>query len=514
MRIAHIILWGFLLSSLFCSAQNDDSPKPLKPTFDVLTLNPQTGTPTLSWHAPDYNPLNPNPTGYLIYIAHEGGGWVKIDSVNANTFTYTDNVNNGLSRCIQYVIASKGPNEPSPLTAPHGSIHVTSAYDSCANSVDISWNQYIGWGNRIDRYEVYMGDNPNWENLPLVSTIIGTQTFTSYQALPNKDYYMYVKAVKKDEEFTSFSNLNHINTRIAQPPQFMFVDSLVAKDNSNEIYFSIDQTTQYKNFELVRWESPDSVLAIFTGKSITKFTDPAMNHVTDDSDSWSARSKPFYYRLHAYDGCNRLQRISNLSNTVTIRTYNEGSKPVIAWEKFYSEDNNSIKYKLYRISTRNGITESEMIFSARDPEKNEYTDDLSPFDGQGYLPSFCYYLEAFEDLPESDKYRTSRSRIICTQVQPEVIMPNAIDPLSTIIRNGVPRNIFAPIITFQMDYKLTIYSRGGTIVFEGSNEGWNGRMPNGQLAPEGAYIYRLEVISDSYSFKTQTGSVTVMYGPQ
>jgi len=82
------------------------------------------------------------------------------------------------------------------------------------------------------------------------------------------------------------------------------------------------------------------------------------------------------------------------------------------------------------------------------------------------------------------------------------------------MREGKPRNIFAPTISFKSTYKLIIYSRGGSVVFEGNSEGWNGRLPNGQLAPEGTYIYRLEVISESKKISSKTGTVTVIYGPK
>lgn len=439
---------------------------------------------------------------------------MKIDSVGADIYTYTDNNNSGLDNSIRYVIASKGPTEPSPLTPPHGSINVTAKYDSCGNKIDIAWNHYLGWGNRIDYYNVYIGENANWELLTLTTTTPGTQSIIYYDVLPNKDYYIYIEAKKRDEELYSKSNLAHINTRIAIAPQFMYVDSLIAKDHQNEIHFTIDANTEFRKFKLIRWESSDSIKSIFTAKDIFEFTDPRTTYFADTSDSWAARSRPFYYKINAYNGCNRLKRVSNLSNTIIIRARSAGNKSNISWEKFYSAQGNTIRYDLYRLAYREGSSISELVYQVENPIETEYIDDFSIFEGQGYLPYFCYYIEAHEELGEVQTPRVSRSRAICTPVDPDVTMPNALDPLSTIIREGIPRNIFAPTISFESTYKLIIYSRGGSIVFEGNSEGWNGRLPSGQLAPEGTYVYRLEVISESKKIKSKTGTVTVMYGPK
>jgi hypothetical protein len=294
----------------------------------------------------------------------------------------------------------------------------------------------------------------------------------------------------------------------------MFIDSIIARDKQNEIHFTIDPNTEFRKFKLVRWESSDSISSIFTVKNLFEFTEPSTIYFADTTDSWAARSRPFYYKINAYNGCNRIKKVSNLSNTIIIRAYSKGNKTTISWEEFYSAKDNSIKYNLYRIAYREGVPISEMIYQAENPIETEYVDDLSIFEGQSFQSYFCYYVEAHEVLGGGLTDRLSRSRTICTRVDPDVPMPNAIDPLSTIVREGIPRNIFAPTISFESSYKLIIYSRGGSIVFEGNSEGWNGRLPNGQLAPEGTYVYRLEVISESKKIKSKTGTVTVIYGPK
>jgi hypothetical protein len=507
-----ILLNGFISLSV---SFGQEQTKPLSPTFQFLTLNPETGIPTLSWTPPAYNPLNPNPTGYIIYIPNEGGGWREIDTVPANTFTYTDLTGlnpSALTQSIRYNIASNGPTEPSPLVAPHATIYLTIAYDSCSNKLDLKWNHYVGWGNRIEKYNIYSGSNTNWGTFTLVGTVSGVQNIFYYTVEPNKELYFYVEAVKRDSNpiQTSRSNLAYKNTRIGVKPQFMYIDSLIAKDTYSELHFVIDNTTDFKRFTLVRWEQTDSIASIFTAKNLFEFTDPNTKYFSDATDSWSARSKPFYYKINAFDGCNKIKKVSNLSNTITIRAFVRGLKATVTWDRFYSAKSNPIVYKLYRISFGLNANAPELIYEVENPSEFKYIDNLSLFEGQGFQPNFCYYVEAYEILDDFNKQRLSRSRTACVDVIPDVVMPNAIDPNSNIVHMGRPRNLFGPTVSFESTFKLIIYNRWGGTIYEG-NSPWNGRLPNGQLAQEGAYVYRVEVYTESGKMITKTGTVTVIY---
>jgi hypothetical protein len=196
-----------------------------------------------------------------------------------------------------------------------------------------------------------------------------------------------------------------------------------------------------------------------------------------------------------------------------LRLYPRGLSVNLSWDPFYSSQNNNIRYKIYRQAFNPDPLTPDLIFNELNPTENKYVDNLSDFSGQGLLPQFCYFIEAYEELDNLGNHRLSRSRRVCAEVTPEIAMPNAIDPTSQIVYNSIPRNIFAPTISFEADYKLIIYSRWGDIVYEGTNEGWNGRMPNGDLAKEETYIYRLEVYTPSMRSVSKTGYVTVIYGP-
>lgn len=504
---------------VLCLAQGDGNSKPLAPTIQVLTLNPGTGVPTITWTPPAYNPLYPEPEGYIIYkpsnsnIYEDGQGWIEIDTVSSNTFTFTHQNGSGLEGRLDYTVATLGLTEPSQLAGHHGSIHLTAEYDSCSNKLNISWNQYYGWGNRIEKYDIYLGSSPNWENLNLVGSVAGVQNIYYHPVEPDREFYIYVEAKKRESDLTTRSNLTFVSTRVAQKPSFMYIDSIIAMDQEIKLRYRIDNNTEFRKFAIIRWEQSDSVASIFSAKNLFQFTDPTSILYSDTTDSWAGRSRPFFYKINGYDGCGRLKSVSNLSNSITIRAYTRGFKTTITWDKFYSANQNVVTYRIYRISYQPTINPPELIYEQDNPAENTFIDDLSQFEGQGYIPQFCYYAEAIEQLEGNNNFRVSRSRTICTEITPEITMPNALDPMSTIVVRGVPRNVFVPTISFLSSYKLIIYDRWGGIVYEGVDTGWNGKLSNGDYAKEGAYLYRIEVYTETGRTIAKTGSLTVIYGP-
>jgi hypothetical protein len=505
-----------------CIGYAQQENKPLAPFLNVVTVDPLTGTTSLSWTEPSINPLYPPPTGYIVYrrATDEFGNTdlFEIATVDEDTKSYTDIEVDASQGVFSYTVASNGLTEPSTQSIEHKTIHLTAQFDSCRNGLSLKWTHYVGWGNRIEKYLVYWGEGLDFDTYSQ-DTVSGFRNEAFIDSIPvNSQFNLFVEAIKEkseesDSDIRSRSNLALISTKVAIPPKYMNMDSLIARDNQTELHFSIDALTEYRNFSVVRWEQADSVKSIFSAKNLYQFTDPKTTYFADTSDSWAARSRQFYYKINAYDGCNRLESVSNLSNTMILRLYPRGLSVNLSWDPFYSSQNNNIRYKIYRQAFNPDPLTPDLIFNELNPTENKYVDNLSDFSGQGLLPQFCYFIEAYEELDNLGNHRLSRSRRVCAEVTPEIAMPNAIDPTSQIVYNSIPRNIFAPTISFEADYKLIIYSRWGDIVYEGTNEGWNGRMPNGDLAKEETYIYRLEVYTPSMRSVSKTGYVTVIYGP-
>ena len=284
----------------------------------------------------------------------------------------------------------------------------------------------------------------------------------------------------------------------------MIVDSIIARDLHTEIRFKIDRNTEYRNFSLVRWRQvilhwPFSLPKPF------EFEDPHARSLSTVR-CVTARSKPFFFKVT--EGWLLLERgvkLSKLNHCQGVHQRDDEFNYLGPYTK-----NMDPSVILYRVTYADVQYPPELIF----PLTMNFRLLTTCRVWRAGSPQICYYVQANEYVNDRPLV-TSLSRMVCTEVIPDVVMPNAIDPLSDYSSAGhFTRNNFAPIITFKANYRLTIYNRWGGIVFNGTNEGWDGKLANGEYAKEGAYIYRLEVFSETKRTITKTGSLTVIYGPK
>lgn len=496
-----------------------DSPK--SPTFNYLTTDSLTiGHPILNWTPPSPDPQYHVPTGYIIYrkyvdALNPNGIYIAIDTVDQFTTSYKDfkiSINNAR---YTYAIASKGPTIPSQITDPHSNIFLTSEYDSCNNLLKLKWEAYQGWGNRIEKYDIYMGYNDDPSTYTLYKSVKGFRTDTVVKVDQNRDYYFYIKAKELNKTYTSLSNWYYRRTTMPVHPSSMVIDSILAGDTKTEIFFKIDTSTRLTNFQVVRWEFSDSVKSIFTRKILFPFTDRTLGYYSDESDSWAARTRPFYYKIDALNSCLKIVKVTNHANSITPKINAEDDlKNRIHWDELYIDKNintridNYTRYRVIRYAYTNVALPPVYL-----PETDQFEliDDVKQFEGQGYSIKFCYQIEASERNNQGQIEMLSRSRIQCVDILPGVRMPDAIMPSSDIATYGSPRNIFAPTITFLATYTLNIYNRWGNLIFSGESVGWNGQLPDGSMAKEGAYIYRLVVHTEENKDVIKEGSFVVVY---
>jgi hypothetical protein len=517
--------WLFLLFFIGCGF-TAKSQKPDQPHKDSIyvTIDLDTGNPTIYWAPPTFyppTPTHPAPTGYIIYkrivdALHPNGSNEAIDTVGPGVKSYTDFTSNGNNEKLTYLLASNGPTEKSQLSRLHSNIFITSFYDSCNHKIDLEWNLYQGWDNNKihDYYYLYVGNDPVWGSYVLKDSI---SKFTTHYSLTNvnenQDYYFYLEAKRNDAPFATHSNLYHRFTKMPIHPAEMLVDSVIAEDEKVNIFFSIDTLTELTDFQLVRWENSDSVKSIFSKKMIYEFSDPKTTFFADTNDNWAARTRPFYYKVDAINTCPKIVKVTNLANSITPKVQSKGMKNNIQWDPLFidPERESSGNYILYHVMRYAYTTVPLPVVLLPETSDTEISDDVSGFEGQGYSIKFCYQIEGFERNMLGSFAMMSRSRIQCTEIVPGVTMPDAFVPTDHFVNNGNPRNIFIPIITFKANYTLTIYNRWGSLVFSGENKGWNGHLSSGQLAQEGTYVYRLVVHTLGNRDVTKLGSVALIY---
>lgn len=517
---------------------------PRRPVFDLLTVNPTTGATTLYWTPSVYDPTGtdpqlPRPEGYIIYrygIDSLGNkGFFAIDTVSYVTRTYTDPTANGnlarqqyrIAAIAHFVNASHLPHDvwkTSPQTTSHGSLWLTSAYDSCNSTLNLYWDTYIGWSNETHEthYNLYHSNFSDIGSFTLLDTIGRfDRRYTIRNIDPNADHYFYITSSRTDTSLTTTSNMHHIFTKQVQPPSSITLDSVIAGLHRTELHFSIDPNTDINQFQVMRWEEPDTNLIVLSANTVTQFDSPTVVYAVDSTDAVAARMRTYYYKVDAVNPCGMVSAVSNLCNTIIPTADAEGTTVHLRWtpllidtQRKPSRAGNTVRYTVYRMALAHGVPiETEGPWTRLSTvEQPNLDDDVSAFQFQNpaYQFTFKYYVEAREHTPTDDVVTLSRSRVMSIDVAPNIVLPNAIAPMMTTMVNGRSRSRFEPIINFEAEFTLTIYDRWGKVVYHG-NTGWDGRMPNGTLAREGTYAYRLEVFTQRVGNFTRQGSVSVVY---
>ena len=100
----------------------------------------------------------------------------------------------------------------------------------------------------------------------------------------------------------------------------------------------------------------------------------------------------------------------------------------------------------------------------------------------------------------------SISKTLTIKPHPNLFAPNAFNPEST---QGNDK--FVVKATGIEKFNMVIYSRWGEIVFETSNinEGWDGKL-NGEIAPMGTYVYRINYTNNLGQIEEVTGTLTLI----
>ena len=502
--LLQILLWMLLACISLPLAAQTPYPKPDPPVFKWITPDINTGIITLKWER------SPSPDslikGYIIYkLKKDILGNVtfnSIDEVDENTFTYVDPAADANSKQESYKLATKGKIEPSKLTDLHKTMWVTTRYDSCKAILNVTWTRYIGWGNRVKRYEVYASTgNQTFNSAALLK--IGTTTYTDTTfaftpAVENQHYHFAVKAINEnDETIESWSNHTYKFTQMPIGPTSMVFDSLVSTNQSVQLRYTIDNQTGVSNFEIF---NSDNKFGIFS--SLHKFTDKTENSYLNNG---LPSGRTFYYYMVAKNSCNNIVAKSDTVRSEIVGVRNDGETNYLTWQPF-PLGGGDVSYAVYR-KTSVDPTFTEI---AGNIKTEEYIDDVTSLFGQNASPEVCYRIEA--SWKKGALLTVSQSQVGCISLVPEVQMPNAIDPLSESVNPSTNkrRNRFEPISGFAVNFSLQVFDRNGRLLYDGT-AGWDGRINQGEFVKPGSYIYVVKVKLPSGKVLEKSGTVNVVY---
>jgi hypothetical protein len=450
------------------------------------------GEPVITWDAPA--DLPGNATGYIIYD-YVGGEHCTDDiaTVGLNDRSYTHSAAKPLTGRRAYSIAVHTSSGDSPyITQQHAFPWLEAVYDSCRYLLDLQWTAYEGWEHVT--YNIYGGERGTVPKL-LQSAVDGLQ-YTHAKDIPDNVFYeVYVEAVNTANPVAkSLSNRVEVFTKTLQRPGYLTIQHLRYAGHQVELQFTIDPATRLSTFHVLRSRQPGGTYA-----SVHTFTDKSLQAWTDD-DAGSV----YYYRLSAENNCQLPAKQGNVLNNMELLITAENNAWSLSWNKLF----NGLFYSLARLEP----SPQQLLVNAAD---TAYTDRI---DLANVALDYCYQLESVTDI--GGKSVT----VACAVYEPEVWMPNAVDPKNTVQnpQTGRQRNQFGPVLAIAPSfytYRLEIYDRNGeriaaiekNIADAPLEKSWTGVNAHGDFVPENNYLYQLELSFINGKTVRKTGNVAVIY---
>jgi len=466
------------------------------PSIDYVTVSETSGKPIIAWTVLNTAIIN----GYIIkrYIyscTNYNPNWHTIVTINnGNQLIYEDLSFACLAmphiRKEKYYLLAFNINGNDTIKSGNSNYHETifldAEYNYCKKANILKWNNYVGWGDRFEKYEIYCKKES--ENYTKIGTSNYNDTiFTHANVENNTNYKYYIKAIRNDN-VTSQSNIRDKYTKTINFPAFLNTDSLIVNDKIS-LFFNVDNNSDTERYILYKSSSKtgtyDSIAGIKNEQANISFND-IYEHERN------------YYYLSAIDYCNdeifKSETISNIE--LNLKKYSDlERKCKLEWT-----GNNNEEYIIYRCNNIcKDINTSYNLY---------YNDNLktvfeNQFTAQTSIGKFCYYVE-YENYNFKNKSNTE-----CVIFNEVYFMPNAFNPKSSIEENRT----FKPKIAFIEDYELIVYGKFGNIIFQtkSANKGWNGKILNGKLAPISTYLYFVKYTNSFGKQVVKKAMVSLVY---
>jgi hypothetical protein len=394
------------------------------------------------------------------------------------------------------------PNE-SYLTMPHVTVFLKARYDSCSASMQLNWTRYIGWENGVDHYKVFARKGVEGYQYIGKTSSANDTSYYHEGVLPNKNYWYHVEARVKGDTLTAKSNAVKKNTKVSQPPESIDPLNAISNKEGVDLYFELDTASELTRYKLIRSKfkssKPDTIKTVQVNAHAPRITveDNSLNPATD----------VYYYKLAAEDYCGEIHQASGLINNIRVlKPAYSGQSFTLEWNLHEGMKGGVYKYMVYRETDKLGKVQVAEVDSSTSMYKDTYTpSSLQEASTNG---RFCYSVVATgNDLENTGQ---SQSNISCALVPIGVYVPNAFNPLS----DNPKDRVFVPVITFTpRSYYMFVVNRWGKKVFETTDfrQGWDGRLPTGDYARTGTYMYYIELTNQKNQSREKSGAVTLFF---
>lgn len=493
--IKKLVFIGFLTTCFLRSGFAQDDTPPERPYIDYVTVDTATNNVLIFWTPSP----SPDVEFYNLYFEVDtpnGPEGFKFDSVSADQNSYVHIDPGAGSGYFLYSVTAEDSSGNESLRTPglHSTIFLEQVYDSCKNTMLLSWNKYVGWGENTSGYILYWRTEGNsYQQLTGVGP--GDSTYLQYGVLENTNYQYFVEGIKNDGKI-SRSNICTKYTYMPGPPSGIILDLVtILSPNLAEITFTHVDTSNVYGFSLLRSSGKNA--DFFNLKTVTGLSDSQYTF----TDSILSSVESFYYKIGSINSCNRVTSESNTGVNILLTGSNNQNTNHLRWNAYDLFTGGLEEYQVFRMDAGGDFTQ----IGTTSPGSTEYNDNLTGIFDSGLKGDLVYQIRG--KASGLDLY--SVSNVLSIKVESRLTLPNVFTPNS----DG-KNDVFRPILTFiPENYKMMIYDRNGVMVFQTEDpySGWDGSISGKGKAIEGVYIYHIRFTSFNGSPVTQTGQVTVFY---
>ncbi len=449
-----------------------DGQAPLLPFLDSVSVN-TGGLATLGWQSS----ATSGATRYVIY-KFIAGIWTAIDTVNGgNNTSYTYTNSNAASVPETFCIAAiDSCKNITILGQGQTSMSLTTIYDLCSRTANLSWSAYGNLPLGVLSYDIYCSVNGG------VFNVIGTSNSTSFSH-PNlatgNTYCYFIRVKNANQTITASSNQKCLLAKAPSGPAYVYIKSVsVNPSHQVEITYTIDNTKAYKGAILFKSIDNGTTYAQLAYQPSVAAT--SIKYIDKEV---KPTDKNYYYKIQLIDSCGNPGVYSDSSKTIVLHVSNDNQNifyNTLTWDDYSMWSGNVNSYNIYRAV--NGVFAPTPIANVFYGIRS-YVDNVEDFvKDEG---KFTYYVQAMEGTGNVYGFKDSaRSNLAEAYVEVHVFVPNAFSP------KGI-NDTWLPIAQYveKTDYKVMVFDRWGTKVFETTNdtEGWKGTDTTDEV-----YVYIIE----------------------
>lgn len=469
------------------------------PSIAPDSISVDNGEVVLGWKASVENDAK----GYIIYRT-VGTQNFPVDTVFGKFSTFyrskkSGNPNGGEEKFKIAVLDSCDNTSASGNF--HQTIFLAVGQDVCKKEIYLNWSAYQGWPNGVDNYEIQIINNNDPSDPPFIFSIAGNiNTFTFKNGKAKTSYSFFIRAYKKGEQnITSTSNIAVLQTSFSSPLDYLFLKNVSISGNAAKLVWEVSTANELSFYIIRRGKDSmnmrDSFIIQSNSKLENEFTDNDLNVNKDIK----------YYLVEAYDKCGNLIGKSKISRNIVARVDKTKGGRLVSWNAYLNFPGSVAGYEIYRSINSSDPNKWQLIGNTAKGMHNFIDKDSLADTGN---ESTCYFIKAIEG--DSGIYNfgsISLSNITCYFEDALVKIPNAF------LYNGLTSE-FKPVTKFAdlATSGMKIYNRWGEVVFETKNlfSGWDGKLRNGERAPQGVYFYTISVVGRNLRQQSFSGKFTLL----